>query len=337
MKAVGFRKSLPIDAEDSLLDVELPAPVPGPADLLVEIEAISVNPADAKRRSRTAVDEAHDKPLILGYDAVGTVVSAGRDVTGFSRGDRVWYAGDVNRPGAYAEFQAVDHRIVAHAPRSLSPVEAAALPLASLTSWEMLFDRLQVPCPAERASLLVIGGAGGVGSVTIQLARRLTGLEVIATASRSESADWCRRMGAHEVVDHRDLVADTRRNGRKFVDFIAQYADTSMHWSAMCELIAPQGRIGTIVETSDKIDISALQSKSAAIMWELMFTRSMFNTPDMQAQGRILARMARLVDDGIISGTATKKLAGLNAATLKAAHEKIESGSMIGKLVIALN
>ena len=335
MKAVGFLKSLPIEAGDSLFDVELPTPDVGPEDLLVSIEAISVNPADAKRRIRTAVDQPHDAPFLLGYDAVGTVEAMGDNVAGFSQGDRVWYAGDADRPGSYAELQAVDHRIVSHAPQSVSAASAAALPLVSLTAWEMLFDRLQVPTDANDASLLVIGGAGGVGSVTIQLARKLTGLDVIATASRPHSADWCRKMGAHDVVDHRNLVTEFREHDRQFADYITQYADTAQHWDAMCELIAPQGRIGTIVETSERLDISALQGKSAALMWELMFTRSLFATPDMDKQGRILARMSRLVDDGVVVTTETETLRGLSAETLKAAHKTVETGSMIGKLVIA--
>ncbi len=335
MKAVGFFTSLPVDHPESLLDVDLPTPEVGPRDLLVAIEAISVNPADAKRRLGSATDGALDAPMILGYDAVGRVEAMGADVVGFNLGDRVWYAGDVTRAGSYAELQAVDHRIVSHAPESVAPEAAAALPLVSLTAWEMLFERLQVPSGTEQKSLLVIGGAGGVGSITQQLARKLTGLNVIATASRAESADWCRKMGAHHVVSHHDLIAQTRALGLTYVDYIAQYADTAQHWDAMCELIAPQGCIGTIVETEEKLDISALQGKSAALMWELMFTRSMFQTADMSRQGEILHRMAQLVDDGTIQTTETKVLHGLSAATLKQAHTLIESASTIGKLVVA--
>lgn len=335
MKAVGFLNSLPIDDPDSLFDADIPAPVIGSQDLLVSVEAISINPADAKRRIRTAVDAPHADPFILGYDAVGKVEATGSEVTGFAKGDRVWYAGDANRPGAYAELQAVDHRITSLAPTSVAPVSAASLPLVSLTAWEMLFSRLQVPVTSGGGSLLVVGGAGGVGSITIQLARQLTGLEILATASRDESAAWCTDMGAHRIVDHRNLVENTRATGRDFVDYIAQYADTAQHWDAMCELIAPQGRIGTIVETPEKVDISALQGKSAALMWELMFTRSLFGTPDMSEQGQILARMARLVDDGIVRTTETKTLHGLSATTLKSAHKIIETGQMIGKLVVA--
>ena len=334
MRAVGFLKSLPIEAAESLVDVDLPDPKPEPNDLLVEIEAVSVNPADAKRRIRTAVDQPHETPFILGYDAVGIVVECGADVAGFKPGDRVWYAGDANRPGSYASLQCVDHRIAAHAPHSVSPEAGASLPLVSLTAWEILFERLQAPQGETPFSLLIIGGAGGVGSITAQIARKLTNATVIATASRPETGDWCRKMGAHEVVDHRNLVTEMRQSGFEHADYIVQYADTAQHWDAMCELIAPQGRIGAIVETSEKLDISALQGKSAALMWELMFTRSLFGTPDMYKQGQILAHMARLVDDGVIATTDTKTLQGLSAETLKQAHQIIEGGAMIGKLVI---
>ena len=334
MKAVAFTHSLPIEHEESLFDLELPDPAPGDHDLLVEVEAVSVNPADAKRRIRTAADRPHETPLILGYDAVGVVRACGKAVAGFAPGQRVWYAGDASRPGSNAELQCVDHRIAAFAPASVTPGAAAAMPLVSLTAWEMLFDRLAVPTGVSSGTLLVIGGAGGVGSATIQLARRLTGLRVVATASRPESAAWCREMGAHDVVDHRDLVAAYRGLGVEYADYIVQYADLARHWEAMCELIAPQGRIGTIVETAEKIDISALQAKSAALCWELMFTRPLFGTADMAKQGMILERIARLVDDGTIRTTQTKTLHGLSAATLRQAHGIIESGSMIGKLVV---
>lgn len=334
MKAVGFLKSLPITEPESLFDVDLPDPKPLANDLLVEIEAVSINPADAKRRIRTAVDAPHKEPFILGYDAVGIVRATGGAVAGFSIGDRVWYAGDASRPGSYAGMQCVDDRIASIAPKSVAPEQAASLPLTSLTAWEMLFERLGVPSNEEQASLLIIGGAGGVGSVTTQLARKLTGLQVISTASRAETKDWCLKMGAHDVINHRDLVAGMRAGGQENADFIVQYADTAQHWDSMCELVAPQGKIGTIVETEAKLDISALQGKSAALVWELMFTRSLFQTSDMYRQGQILARMAALVDDGIVRTTETEVLNGLSAETLKEAHRIIETGSMIGKLVV---
>jgi NADPH2:quinone reductase len=334
MKAVGFLNSLPIENADSLFDVDLPDPTPLESDLLVEIEAVSVNPADAKRRLRTAVDAPHSEPFLVGYDAVGIVRATGDAVAGFTVGDRVWYAGDANRPGSYASLQCVDHRVASFAPKSVAPEQAASLPLTSLTAWEMLFDRLGVPSNEQTGSLLIIGGAGGVGSVTAQLARKLTGLRVIATASRPETKDWCLKMGAHEVVDHRNLVADMHAAGHEYANYIAQYADTAQHWDAMCELVAPQGKIGTIVETDELLDISPLQGKSAALVWELMFTRSMFQTSDMSKQGQILSRMAALVDDGIVQTTETKVLHGLSAQTLKEAHTIIETGAMIGKLVV---
>jgi NADPH2:quinone reductase len=334
MKAVGFLKSLPIDEADSLFDVDLMDPAPLENDLLVEIEAVSINPADAKRRLRTAVEKPHEEPFLVGYDAVGIVQATGNAVSGFSVGDRVWYAGDANRPGSYASLQCVDYRIASIAPKSVAPEQAASLPLTSLTAWEMLFDRLAVPASAQPGTLLIIGGAGGVGSVTAQLARKLTGLHVIATASRPETRDWCLKMGAHEVVNHRHLVAEMRAGGHEFANFISQYADTAQHWDAMCELVAPQGKIGTIVETDQTLDISALQGKSAALVWELMFTRSLFQTPDISKQGQILARMASLVDDGIVQTTETRVLNGLSAETLKEAHRIIETGAMIGKLVV---
>lgn len=334
MKAVGFTNSLPIDHADSLIDFELATPTPLDNDLLVEIEAVSINPADAKIRLRTAVETPHETPLILGYDAVGVVQAIGKDVQGFKVGDRVWYAGDVTRPGSYAQQQCVDHRITSLAPTKIAPEKAAAMPLTSITAWEILFDRLNAPLGTATGNLLVIGGAGGVGSVTIQLARKLTGLTVIATASRSESTKWCKRLGAHEVVDHYDLIAGMKAIDCQSVDYITQYANTAQHWDAMCELVAPQGKIGTIVETDVKLDISALQGKSAALIWELMFTRSMFQTSDMHKQGQILSRMASLVEDGIVETTETKVLNGLSAATLKSAHEIIETASMVGKLVV---
>jgi len=334
MKAIGFTNSLPIEHADSLFEFDMATPTPLDNDLLVQIEAVSVNPADAKRRIRTAVGQAHETPLILGYDAVGIVQAVGANVKGFKVGDRVWYAGDANRPGSNAELQLVDHRIASIAPKSVSPAQAASLPLTSITAWEVLFDRLQVPTNETRKSLLIIGGAGGVGSVTLQLARKLTGLETIATASRTESADWCRKMGAHEVVDHRDLVANIRTNGREFVNFIAHYNGLDIHWDAMCDVISPQGRISSIAETSEKLDLCALQGKSVGFIWELMFTRSMFGTADMAQQGAILARMAQLVDDGIVTTTETEILQGFSADTLKKAHQIVETGAMIGKLVV---
>lgn len=335
MKSIGFTHSLAIDETQSLFEFETPMPTPGARDLLVMLKAVSVNPADAKRRIRTAVDKPHDEPLVLGYDAVGVVVGVGRDVTLFKDGDEVWYAGDPTRPGSNSEYQLVDERVVGPKPTSLSNAQAAAMPLTGLTAWEMLFDRFGiVEGGGAGKTLLVIGGAGGVGSLTIQIARQLTELNIIATASRPETAEWCRKMGAHEVVDHRDLVADMKAKGHEYADYIAQYADTSQHWDGMCELVAPQGKIGTIVETDDLIDISKLQGKSASLHWELMFTRALYQTEDMAEQHKILTRLSALVDAGTLRTTLQHTLHGFSADTLKDAHRHIETGSAIGKLVV---
>lgn len=335
MKSIGFTHSLPIDQEQSLFMFDAETPALNVRDLLIEVQAVSVNPADAKRRIRTAVDTPHAEPLVLGYDAVGKVIETGSDVSLFKVGDSVWYAGDASRPGSNAEQQLVDERVVGHKPKSLSNAEAAAMPLTSLTAWEMLFDRFSIAQGGgEGKALLVIGGAGGVGSLTIQLAKALTKLTVIATASRPESAEWCKKMGADHVVDHRDLEAEVKKAGFDTVEYIAQYADTAQHWNAMAALVAPQGKIGTIVETSEKIDVTMLQGKSASLHWELMFTRALFQTEDMQVQHDILNEVAAMVDAGTISTTMTDSISGFSVESLKEAHRRIERGSAIGKIVI---
>jgi len=335
MKAIGFTHSLPVDEDQSLFEFEIARPQPGARDLLVEIKAVSVNPADGKRRLRTAAETPHAEPLVLGYDAVGVVVETGSDVELFKAGDEVWYAGDATRPGSNAEFQLVDERVVGRKPTNLSYAEAAAMPLTGLTSWEMLFDRFGlVEGGGEGKTLLVIGAAGGVGSLTIQLARKLTKLNIIATASRDETAAWCLEMGAHDTVDHRDLVASMKAKGYESADYITQYADTSQHWDAMCELAAPQGKIGTIVETDDLINISKMQGKSVSLHWELMFTRAMFQTDDMIAQHHILNSLASLVEAGTIRTTLRDTLNGFSAETLKEAHRRIETNQIFGKIVV---
>lgn len=336
MKAVGFFRSHPIDHPEALLDLDLPEPVPGPHDLLVRVAAVSVNPADAKIRSRSARDARRETARVPGYDAVGEVVAMGEAVTGFAPGDRVWYAGDVTRQGSDAELQAVDARITAHAPKSLDDAAAAALPLTALTAWEALFDRLEIPMgrAAPGATLLIIGGAGGVGSIATQIARHYTGLTVITTASRPESRAWSLEMGADHVVDHRNLVAEVRALGFRTVDYIFNTADTAGHWEAMVELIRPQGRICGIVEHDRGIDLSRLQGKSAGFVWEWMFTRPVCQTADIARQGEILATVAAAVDDGRLKTTLTRRIAGMDAAGIRAAHRAIESGMTIGKIAI---
>jgi zinc-binding alcohol dehydrogenase family protein len=333
MKAIGFNESKTIDEENSLYAFEMAMPEISEFDLLVKVAAVSVNPADAKIRVRSAVNKTLESPRVLGFDAVGEVVSVGSKVTNFTEGDRVYYAGDVTRPGTNAQYHAVDSRIVARAPKGLTDAEAAVVPLTALTGWEALFDRLRVDS-SERKTLLIIGGAGGVGSITTQIAKQLTNLTVIATASRPETEAWVKEMGADYVANHRNLVESVHDLGFETVDYIFNVADTVGHWDAMAELIAPQGMIGSIVEFDSGIDLSKLQGKSVGFVWELMFTRSIYKTQDMYKQGDILKQVANLIDSGRIQSTLTKEINGFNAESLKQGHRLMESGAMIGKLAI---
>jgi len=336
MKAVALTRYLPIDDPQSLLDVELPTPVPGAHDLLVRVEAVSVNPVDTKVRSPKPLIET--QPKVLGYDAAGTVEAVGESVDGFQPGDRVYYAGDVTRPGSNAQFQLVDARLAGHAPRSLDLAEAAALPLTAITAWELLFQRMPFDSEhgGEGKSLLVIGGAGGVGSIAIQLARR-AGFTVIATASRNETTEWCRTMGALHVVNHRHALApQLEALGFGQVDAVLNLADTDHYWDAIGQLLAPQGHVGLIVEPAGALRIGdPYKAKCIGIHWEFMFARARFNTPDMAEQGRILERVASLIDAGELRGTRTETLVPINAANLREAHRRLESGSTIGKLALA--
>jgi len=336
MKAVALTRYLPIDDPQSLLDVELPTPVPGAHDLLVRVEAVSVNPVDTKVRSPKPLIET--QPKVLGYDAAGTVEAVGESVDGFQPGDRVYYAGDVTRPGSNAQFQLVDARLAGHAPRSLDLAEAAALPLTAITAWELLFQRMPFDSEhgGEDKSLLVIGGAGGVGSIAIQLARR-AGFTVIATASRNETTEWCRTMGALHVVNHRHALApQLEALGFGQVDAVLNLADTDHYWDAIGQLLAPQGHVGLIVEPAGALRIGdPYKAKCIGIHWEFMFARARFNTPDMAEQGRILERVASLIDAGELRGTRTETLVPINAANLREAHRRLESGSTIGKLALA--
>ena len=335
MKAIGFYRSLPIEQPDSLVDVELAKPTPAGRDLLVKIEAVSVNPVDTKVRMRGNPDP--DKPKVMGYDAAGTVATAGPGCSLFKAGDKVWYAGSIARPGTDAEFHLVDERIVGRMPKRLSFAEAAALPLTSITAWEMLFDRfaIRIGKPADGGNLLIIGGAGGVGSIAIQLARRLTGLTVIATASRPETQAWCRELGAHHVIDHsRKLTEGLAALGVKAVDYVFSITQTEKHFDQIVELIAPQGKLG-LIDDPKTMDALPFKRKCVSIHWESMFTRALFETPDMIAQHRLLTEVADLVDDGLVRTTLADTLGRIDAATLKRAHALIESGRARGKLVLA--
>ena len=336
MKAVGLTHYLPISDERALLDVELENPSPRPRDLLVRVRAVSVNPVDTKVRAPKP--KVEPTPKVLGWDAAGEVVAVGGEVRGFELGDHVYYAGDITRPGSNAELQAVDARIAARMPKSLDFAGAAALPLTGLTAYEALFDRIAIsPAGADEGkSILIVGGAGGVGSIAIQLAKRLAGLRVIATASRPASREWVLGLGADAVIDHHEPLdqglAAVTDDGQ--VDFILCLNSTEHHWDAMCRAIAPQGTIASIVEVSKPVDIAPLMSKSARFAWELMFTRPMFETRDMAAQGEILARLAQLIDDGTVKATGNTVLRPISAATLREAHGLLESGRTIGKVVV---
>lgn len=336
MKAVALTRYLPIDDPQSLIDVELPKPVPGEYDLLVRVEAVSVNPVDTKLRSPKPQIEA--QPRVLGFDTAGVVEAAGAAVDDFKPGDRVYYAGDVTRPGSNAEYQLVDARLAGHAPASLDAAQAAALPLVAITAWELLFQRM--PYDSERGgqgkSLLVIAGAGGVGSIAIQLARR-AGFTVIATASRPETIEWCRALGAHHVVDHRQALApQLAALGFAQVDAAINLADTDRYWEALGELLAPEGHLGLIVEPKGALKIGdPYKAKCIGIHWEMMFARPRFRTADMAEQGRILERVAQLVDAGELRGIQRETLGPINAANLREAHRRLESGTTIGKLTLA--
>lgn len=336
MKAVALTRYLPIDDPQSLVDVELPQPAPGANDLLVQVEAVSVNPVDTKLRAPKPQVEA--QPRVLGYDAAGVVAAAGANVRGFAPGDRVYYAGDVTRPGSNAQFQLVEAGLVAHMPKSLDFAHAAALPLVGITAWELLFQRM--PFAPEHGgdgkSLLVIAGAGGVGSIAIQLARH-AGFNVIATASRPETAAWCRAMGAQHVVNHREALAPQLAVlGLAQVDAVLNLADTDRYWETLGELLAPQGHVGLIVEPRGALRIGdPYKSKCLGIHWEFMFARAKFRTPDMAEQGAILARLAALVDAGVVKSVHRETLGTINAAHLREAHRRLESGATIGKLVLA--
>jgi len=335
MKAIALTRYLPIDDPESLVDVELPRPSASGHDLLVRIEAVSVNPVDTKVRAPRPEVEA--QPKVLGFDAAGVVEAIGADVTLFKPGDAVFYAGDITRSGSNAEYQLVDERIVGHKPRSLDFARAAALPLTSITAWELMFDRMRLDPDGRDAgkSLLIIGGAGGVGSIAIQLARR-AGLVVIATASRPETIDWVRRMGAQHVVDHRKALGpELAALGFKHVDAIVNLADTDRYWTTIGELIAPQGQVGLIVEPKGALAIGGpFKAKCVGIHWETMFGRARFKTADLIEQHRLLDRIAALVDAGEIRTTHTETLGKIDAANLRAAHARIESGTTIGKLAL---
>lgn len=334
MKAVGTYQPLPVTSDEALVDIELPAPKATGRDILVRVHAVSVNPADVKIRA--SARSADGTPRVLGWDAAGVVEAVGPDVTLFRPGDEVFYAGAIGRPGTNAELHLVDERIVGPKPKSLDFAEAAALPLTAITAWELLFDRLVVPYgrKAQAGSLLIINGAGGVGSILIQIARRLTGLTVIATASRPETKAWALDMGAHHVIDHtRPLDAELDAIGIPSVEYVAGLTASDRHHEAMAKAVAPQGRVA-LIDDPKSFDIVPFKRKSVMVGWELMFTRSIFQTSDMIEQHRLLGEVSALVDAGVLRTTLTERAGRIDAATLKKVHAKVESGRAIGKSVL---
>ena len=333
MKAVGLTRYLPIDDPEAFLDVELDTPEPGGHDIRVAVHAIAVNPVDTKVRAPK--DDVEETPRVLGYDASGVVDAVGPDVTLFQPGDAVYYAGDITRSGTNAEFHLVDERIVGHKPESLSHAEAAALPLTTITAWEAFFDRLGIdPDGADTGqSILIIGAGGGVGSIGIQLARE-AGLTIIATASRAETTDWVKELGASHVVNHRaDMVSQVRALGFEHVDHIAIFNDMR-HWETAVELIRPQGGIVSIDDTDQPMPMADMKTKAASLHWEFMFARSMFQTPDMIEQHRLLSRVATAIDAGTLRTTVSEVLSPINADNLKKAHALVETGKAKGKIVV---
>ncbi len=334
MKAVAYKTTGPIDREDAMQDITLEKPNVEGRDLLVKICAVSVNPVDTKLRVRQEPEAGGWG--VLGYDAAGVVDAVGSEVQHFKPGDAVFYAGAINLPGTNSEYHLVDERIVGRKPASLSNAEAAALPLTAITAWEMLFDRLDVKRPTAQGgnAILVIGGAGGVGSITIQLLRALTDLTVIATASRPETQDWVRECGAHHVIDHRQpLAPQLEALGLGAPGFVFSTTQTDAHFADIVELIAPQGRFGLIDDPAE-LNAMPLKLKAVSLHWELMFTRSLFDTPDMAEQGKLLNEVAVLVDAGKIRSTVTEVAGKIDAATLRSVHARIESGTARGKIVL---
>lgn len=334
MKAVGYKSTGPIDRINALIDFEAEKPAAAGHDLLVQVQAVSVNPVDTKIRQRRAPEG--DAPAILGWDAAGEVVAVGGNVTRFKVGDKVWYAGAINRPGTNSEYHLVDERIVGHAPTSVDTASAAALPLTTLTAYEMLFDRIDVTRTVAGAAnaIVIIGGAGGVGSIAIQLLKALTDTVVIATASRPETQDWVKGLGADHVVDHsKPLPEQIAALGIGAPAFVFSTNHSDSYVSQIAEFIAPQGRFG-LIDDPENFDIMPFKQKSVSIHWEFMYTRSLFGTGDIARQSDILNEVAGLIDSGKVKSTATETFGTITAANVTRAHALLESGKAKGKIVL---
>ena len=335
MKAIGFKQSLPINDVNSFIEFETEKPTPTGFDLLVKIEAISVNPVDFKIRQTAAIDTILEIPKIIGWDAVGIVEAVGNTTSKFKVGDHVYYAGDITRSGSNAEYQLIDERIVGHKPKNLSIAEAAAIPLTALTAYESLFDRIKVNPETDKGkTVLILAGAGGVGSLAIQLAKKIGNLTVIATASRPDSVQWCKDLGADFVINHQHLKEELEKIGHSQVNYILDFVDLEGYWEVAAEVIKPQGHIVSITGSSTPLNLDILKLKSVSFSWEFMYTRSMFTTEDIERQHFILNTVADLLDAGTIKTTLTTTLEGFTVANLKKAHEMSESGKTIGKTVV---
>ncbi|MFC0522928.1 zinc-binding alcohol dehydrogenase family protein [Pontibacillus salicampi] len=334
MKAIGLYQHLPITNNESLVDVSIPKPRASGHDLVVQVKAVSVNPVDTKLRAN---GEEEETPKILGYDAAGIVTEVGEKVTLFQPGDEVYYAGSIDRPGTNSAYHAVDERIVGKKPATITFEEAAAMPLTSLTAYEGLYDRLGISrqeTDNEGKSILIIGAAGGVGSIATQIASR-AGLTVIGTASREETITWAQNHGAEYIINHHKALSTQLHDlGFPFVDYIFCLSSTADHWEEMVASIKPQGKIASIVETEEPLNLTALQSKSATFVWEFMFTRPLYQTEDMIEQHHILSELCSLIDKGYIDTTINETIEGLTAHNLQEAHRLVESGKMIGKVVV---
>jgi NADPH2:quinone reductase len=335
MKVIGFHRPLPISDPESFLDLNAEKPLPAARDLLVEIRAVGINPVDAKIRGGGGPGSPAGDLKILGWDAAGVVRAIGTEATLFAPGDEVFYAGSVDRPGSYAEFQCVDERIVGRKPKKLGFAESAAMPLTTITAWEMLFDRLKID-RTEEGSLLILGGAGGVGSIATQLARELTRLRVVATASRPDTRDWCLKMGAHDVIDHRQpLSGQVKGIAAGGVDYVLALTKVEDHFEEIIESMAPQSAMALIENPARPLDITKLKPKSIGLHWEFMFTRARFQTADMGEQGRLLTEVGELMDAGRIRTTLQANFGQITAENMRRAHAEIESGRTIGKIVLA--
>ncbi|WP_286939226.1 MULTISPECIES: zinc-binding alcohol dehydrogenase family protein [unclassified Pseudoalteromonas] len=332
MKAIGYQKSLPIENELSLQDIELETPTAQGHDILVEVKAVSVNPVDFKVRQ--AMPAAEGEYKVIGWDATGVVKSVGENVSLFKPGDKVWYAGDITRSGSNAQFQLVDERIVGHMPSSLSYGEAAALPLTSITAWELLFDRLNVAKNDDSKSILVIGAAGGVGSIMVQLLKQRTKLNIIASASRAETISWLEDLGADTIVNHRNpLSEEFAAKNLSEVDYVVSLNNTEQHLPEIEKVVKPQGQFA-LIDDPETLNIVPFKNKSVSVHWELMFTRSLFKTDDMQEQHVILNNVATMIDQGQIKTTVGEHLGKINAANLRKAHQHLESQTAKGKVVL---